>query len=260
MNSEAIDFYVGRDHVVTFLGKFDQAFPNRLEEDLSLVKKFQLYLEKFPDYDCWDRARYIEFKSKSDKGDPAHVVDLGITYISMRGNICQMQGYNSGLVRREHKLDTAGYHCISIFSRNIRLHRIMCCTFVKKPDKSIPLHLLQANHIDGVKTNHDVTNLEWVTPQGNVLHALRTRLRASKVFRMTIYRAIKHYPVGTTFYIRRKDIIEIGFKQKPISLAADPSNKNRAYSSEWVVVPHEEGMVFGIPLDLVKQDFITKPR
>ena len=37
----------------------------------------------------------------------------------------------------------------------------------------------QINHIDGNKENFDLSNLEWVTPQENIIHARKTGLHTS---------------------------------------------------------------------------------
>lgn len=54
-----------------------------------------------------------------------------------------------------------------------RLHRLIGMTFLPCDDFS----QLQINHIDGVKTNNCLDNLEWVTQQENLDHAWLTGLR-----------------------------------------------------------------------------------
>ena len=46
------------------------------------------------------------------------------------------------------------------------IHRLVAFHFLKKIDKKI-----QVNHIDGIKTNNLLINLEWVTASENVLHS-----------------------------------------------------------------------------------------
>ena len=46
------------------------------------------------------------------------------------------------------------------------IHRLVALHFLKKIDKKI-----QVNHIDGIKTNNLLINLEWVTASENVQHS-----------------------------------------------------------------------------------------
>jgi HNH endonuclease/NUMOD4 motif len=51
------------------------------------------------------------------------------------------------------------------------VHRLVAIAFVPNPDS-----LLEVNHKDGNKANNDSLNLEWVTRQQNIKHAVRTGL------------------------------------------------------------------------------------
>lgn len=55
------------------------------------------------------------------------------------------------------------------------VHRVVAMTYIPNPDNKE-----QVNHIDGVKTNNSVNNLEWVSRQENMVHAFATGLNSNK--------------------------------------------------------------------------------
>lgn len=75
------------------------------------------------------------------------------------------------------KIERDGYVRVSLMKKGggttyIQLHRLLMMAFrpVENMDK------LQINHIDGNKQNNDFSNLEWVTPQQNIQHAIKNNL------------------------------------------------------------------------------------
>ncbi|WP_460672395.1 NUMOD4 motif-containing HNH endonuclease [Larkinella ripae] len=56
-------------------------------------------------------------------------------------------------------------------SKNIRVHRAVAMAFLPNPNA-----LPEVNHIDGNKQNARLSNLEWITREDNIQHALRTGL------------------------------------------------------------------------------------
>lgn len=74
---------------------------------------------------------------------------------------------------------TEGYPTVNL-SKNkkaetYQVHRIVASHFLEKPS-----YAECVNHIDGIKTNNDVSNLEWVTYARNNQHARETGLNNSK--------------------------------------------------------------------------------
>ena len=66
------------------------------------------------------------------------------------------------------------YVCLSRKNsvRQIRVHRIVAEVFIPNPDKK-PF----VNHINGIKDDNRVDNLEWVTGSENMQHAYSTGLQ-----------------------------------------------------------------------------------
>lgn len=87
---------------------------------------------------------------------------------------------NYGIVKSpktilKQQLDVDGYSIVKIKydgkRRNVKVHRLVAKAFILNP-----LNKPQVNHINGVKTDNRVENLEWVTAKENVIHEFKTGL------------------------------------------------------------------------------------
>lgn len=88
----------------------------------------------------------------------------------------KLYNYKTKKLLKQHVLKT-GYYNVVITSPGVvhkayRVHRVILGTFlpIDDPDNYF------VNHIDGNKINNELDNLEWVTPLGNVEHAIDNNL------------------------------------------------------------------------------------
>lgn len=106
-------------------------------------------IEDFPDYmvsnkgRIWTKTRIIKRPS---------------------GNYLRKGGFMKG------RDDTHGYLTVNIRNekqiKNFKIHRIVAKAFLDNT-----LNKREVNHINGIKTDNRVTNLEWVTSKENKTHA-----------------------------------------------------------------------------------------
>lgn len=69
-----------------------------------------------------------------------------------------------------------GYISVNLNNNGFRkyffLHRLVAMTYIPNPQNKP-----QVNHINGIKNDNRVENLEWVTLSENIQHAVKTGLR-----------------------------------------------------------------------------------
>jgi hypothetical protein len=93
--------------------------------------------------------------------------------INQKGELLSLKNNKQKLLVPQ--MGNAGYLYITLCKNNIRhnrfIHRLIAITFIENP-----LNKEQVNHIDGNKLNNHISNLEWITPSENILHAIKNNL------------------------------------------------------------------------------------
>lgn len=133
---------------------------------------------------------------------------------------------NQGRVRNistkkvlKEQLHGQKYYRVNLFKdgkiHHYKIHRLVALAFIHNPDNKP-----EVNHKDGNKLNNDVNNLEWVTGEENVEHALQTGLikRLDKETVINVYYDcwINQYPlyrVAEKHKISKKIVDSIKYKR-----------------------------------------------
>lgn len=149
-------------------------------------------------------------------------------YITEDGKI-KIPSYTdaNGRVRRSRelkpRLNEDGYLTVSIHyptGQKIKLvHRLLAETYIPNPHSKETV-----NHIDGIKTNNTLENLEWATASEQMIHAYKLKLKeCTSITKSSISKSIGK-PVKTV----NKETGEIQY-----FLTARACSKAMGYSERW---------------------------
>lgn len=100
--------------------------------------------------------------------------------VSNLGRVKSMNYNHTGKEKlRKLDLKKTGYQQVELFKNRkpkvCLVHRLVAITFIPNPENK-----KEVNHINGIKDDNRVENLEWVTPSENVRHSYNTGFKKGK--------------------------------------------------------------------------------
>lgn len=137
------------------------------------VKLREEYIEANPDKEHWDNPEYIQYNGDVILGPFRYLL------IGTKGNVqfLNSKGYpvkNSCLEKEDYTRIL--FHDNEWNEHKYFIHRLMSSTFRSIPErlKNENMFILETNHKDGKKNNSIFENIEWMTKEENVNHAIET--------------------------------------------------------------------------------------
>lgn len=141
----------------------------------------------------------------------------------------------NGTRRKPHimaiSVDAYGYGVCKLRNKDkvvsAKVHRLIAETFVPNPDNKP-----QVNHKDGNKLNNHYTNLDWVTPSENILHAKRLGLQQDCHNRQPVQQLTLEGEVVATYPSLKEAEVQTGIHWTGIS-AVTRGKRKTAGGYKW---------------------------
>jgi hypothetical protein len=192
-------------------------------------KKFTKTRLKTPRYNRCESCQRIRYSLPAKRKKDKHLKE----FLENNPNVRQVKGFQNrylvsntgdvysitedGIKQLSPGINAAGYYLVCLFDKGKpkmqAVHRLVGFAFIPNNRPSVKKVI---NHIDGIKTNNNVENLEWLTYSGNSQHALRTGLQ----------------PSGEDIAGAKLDYEKVAFIRKHTRTKRNSTSKNRMTQAE----------------------------
>ena len=96
-------------------------------------------------------------------------------YVTKEGNILSSRKFKVPTVLKPFN-DRDGYLRVNLLGKMHSVHRLIAKAFIPNPENKPTV-----NHINGIKDDNRVNNLEWATNSENTKHAYKTGLNCGRI-------------------------------------------------------------------------------
>ena len=213
--------------------------------DVTVQKRYNYIkeqLEKDPNWVGYDYAEYWERKSNLLLTFPGLLIGTnGVFYLIKNGVLIKLK---LKIPKKGYQVKTAtiGYKK----RRGLLTHRVLASTFIPRKMQHLGINFstLDVNHINGIKTDNRIRNLEWCTSKENSIHAVKTGLKKSGLKSKTCVVFLATVNVEGPFlgqqfvFAGNTSFKQAGIERRAIAKHANNIHNARAvYGCKWEIIP-----------------------
>lgn len=126
-------------------------------------------------------------------------------------------------------LSSSGYYTVCIcepenkIKKSVCIHRLIAECFIPNPENKIYI-----NHINSIRTDNRIENLEWVTPSENAIHMVKNGRAINTInsLKKRMSKKVLDSSSGKIYPSLKLASLELGFNRKTLAVKLSGHRKN----------------------------------